>query len=341
MIGVESGIQGTTGQAAVTETTTQTAPETAGTETASETADTPEPIETKAPKKAFSDIGKKKVTDVVTETPKYAANYKFKVLDKEHEIDEFLRPVIKDADTEKKIKELYEKAYGLDSVKQDRQTLKGELSETKQKLEQTDQALELLSEYVRTKDFDSFFEGLNIPKQDILQYALQLVQREQMSPEQKAQWEASRNAQMQARYYEQQNAQLMQSQQQFAVQQRTWELQQAMSQPEAKLVAEAYNQGIGNPEAFQDYVIQIGQAYAARGHDIPAQQAVAEAMKHLKAMNPSLGQSQSQASQVVQPSAKPVIPNIQGRGTSAVKSTVKSLDDLRKKAKEMIQQDSY
>ena len=44
-----------------------------------------------------------------TETA-YNPNYKFSVMDKEHEIDEWLRPVIKDAEMEKKVKDLYTKA---------------------------------------------------------------------------------------------------------------------------------------------------------------------------------------------------------------------------------------
>lgn len=339
MLGTESAVQGQTGAGSV-----MTSAETAATTSQETTASESPVVETASgvadEKKTFGKIGKTaKDAPAPAETPAFTPNFKFKVLDKEHEIDEFIRPAIKDSDSEKKIRELYEKAYGLDSVKNDRQTLKSELAETKEKMAQTDAALEVIGGFVRKKDFDSFFESLNIPKQEILQYALQLVQREQMSPEQKAQWEASRQAQQQARYLEQQNQQLLQSQQQFAVQQRTWELQQAISSPDVRALADAYNAGMGSPEAFQDYVIQIGQAYAARGHDIPAQQAVAEAIKHLRAVNPSLGASQ-QAAQVVQPSAKPVIPNIQGRGTSAVKSTVKSLDDLRKKAKEIQTQDN-
>jgi hypothetical protein len=332
MLGVESAVPSSQPVAAPAsqESAQTTATTDAATEATDTVTETPEPAAA-AGKKAFSGIGKK---EVVKEAPSYNPNYKFKVLDKEYEIDEFLRPAIKDADTEKKIREIYEKAYGLDSVKADRQTLKSELYETRERMAETEKALETIGSFVREKDYDSFFEALEIPKTEIMQYALQLVQREQMPPEQKAQWEASRQAQQQARYYQAQNEQLIASQQQFAVQQRTFELNQVVGSPDVKGVADAYNQGMGSPTAFQDYVIQIGQAYAARGQDIPAQQAVAEAIKHLRAINPSLGQVAAQ-SQVVQPSAKPVIPNIQGRGTSAVKSTVKSLDDLRKKAKDL------
>jgi hypothetical protein len=287
-----------------------------------------------------ANTGKKGAPDPVVEKPLYNPNYKFKVMDSEYEIDEFLRPVIKSQDIEKKIKDLYEKAYGLDAIKPKHQAVKEELESIKAKSLQTDQALETLGQFVRDNDFDSFFDGLNIPKNKILEYALELVRREQMSPEQKAQWEASKQAREAARYYEVQNQQLQQSQQQFAVQQRTFELDMALGMPEVKAISEAYNAGMGSPEAFKNYCIQIGQAYAARGQDIPAQHAVSEAVRQLRAINPGLGVAgTTNTAQVVQPSSKPVIPNIQGRGTSAVKPAVKSLDDLKKRAKEIINQD--
>jgi len=323
----------TTGTATETEST-QTAPESGG--EVSTTQPTEQSASPATGLEALKTAGKDKlkVSTEKTDKPVYTPNYKFKVLDKELEIDEWLRPAVKNQDIEKKIKDLYERAYGLESIKPKHQAIKEELEQTKQKVAQTDQALEILGKYVQEGDFDSFFDGLNIPKNKILEYALDLVKREQMSPEQKTQWEASKQARDAARYYEVQNQRLLESQQQFAVQQRTFELDIALQQPEAKVFGEAYNAGMGTPEAFKDYCIQIGQAYAARGQDIPASQAVSEAIKHLRAINPSLG-VQPATTPVVQASQKPVIPNIQGRGTSAVKPTVKSLDDLKRRAKEM------
>lgn len=328
------------------ETTSTEVTSTESTSVAPEVSTTTESVEAKPVEAKGLDSIKsvtpkdKAVADQKEAAPIYSPNYKFKVMDKEHEIDEWLRPVIKNADIEKKVKDLYEKAYGLDSIKPKHQSIKEELEQTKAKVAETDKALDILGKYVAENDFDSFFEGLNIPKNKILEYALELVRREQMTPEQKTQWEASKQAREAARYYEAQNAQLMQSQQQFAVQQRTFELDMALNSPEAKVVADAYNAGMGTPEAFKDYCIQIGQAFAARGQDIPATQAVSEAIRHLKAINPSLGGAQvTHAAQVVQPSQKPVIPNIQGRGTSAVKPAVKSLDDLKKRAKELTSMD--
>lgn len=271
------------------------------------------------------------------EAQAYTPNHKFKVLDKEHEFDEWAKNAAKDPETEKKIREIYEKAYGIDSIKQDRHTLKSELAEAKEKIANTDRAIETIGEYAKNKDWDSFFEALSIPKNEVLQYALALVQREQMPPEQRQQWEAQRQAQQQAKYYQQQNQSLQQQQQQFQIQQRDFELNSTISKPEYVAVAEAYNAGMANPSAFRNYVIQIGQAHAARGNDISADQAVQEAISHLRAVNPTLGQQAvaQAAPKVVSPNSKPTIPNIQGRGTSAVKSTIRSLDDLKARAKEL------
>jgi hypothetical protein len=337
MIGVESAMTGTTGTAAIMGNSPAPAATEApavASEPAGESAETPA---ASPPPSAVGVKGGKSAEPVV---PAYTPNHKFKVLDKERDFDDWAKAGIKDADTEKKVRELYEKAYGLDFVKQERQTIRSELDATRQKVQEQDKAIETLGSYAKSKDWDSFFEALSIPKNDILSYALALVQREQMPPEQKAQWEASRQAQQQAKYYQEQNQQLQSSQQQFMVQQREWELNQEISKQDYSGVVQAYNAGMGNPGAFRDYVVKIGVAYDAQGQDISVGQAVAEAVKHLRAVNPSLGMpQQTQAvSQVVAPSNKPVIPNIQGRGTSAVKSTVRSLDDIRAKAKELASQ---
>src|SRR5688500_2643210 len=58
--------------------------------------------------------------------PAYTPDFKVKIKGKEFEIDEMFRGLIKDADSEKKVKEFFEKAYGIDFVKQDRKALKDE-----------------------------------------------------------------------------------------------------------------------------------------------------------------------------------------------------------------------
>jgi hypothetical protein len=274
--------------------------------------------------------------DPTGESNPYSPNYKFKVLDKELEFDEFLRGAIKDPDTEKKVRELYEKAHGLESVKSDRTTLRNELTQTKDKIAKTEAGLETIASYVRKGDYDSFFESLGIPKENILKYALELVQREQ-DPNKLAQWQANRQAQQQAQHYQSEAQRLEQERTQFYVQQKEFELSQAMIRPEISGIVQAYDAGMGQPGAFRQYVIRMGQALESQGQDVSTDQAIQEAVRHLQAVNPNLTAApmgQPRSTGVVQPNQKPVIPNIQGRGTSPVRSSYRSLDDLRKLAKE-------
>ena len=265
----------------------------------------------------------------------YTPNLKFKVKDTEHEFDEWVKGAVTNEETEKKVRDLYEKAYGLDTIKQERHGLREELTHAQEKLSSTDRAIDTIAEYAKVKDWDSFFESLNIPKNDVLKYALELVQREQMPPDQRKQWEESRTAQQQAKYYQEQAQQLQSERTQFQVERRESELQQEISRTGVSELAATYNAGMENPSAFRDFVIRIGQAYASQGNDISAEQAVKEAVRQLQAVTPQKGTTAApKGPNVVTPSSKPVLPNIQGRGTSAVKAQVRSLDDLRAKAKE-------
>lgn len=291
-------------------------------------------LKSKTPKENMETSGDKAPETPVTET--YQPNYKFKVLDKEHEIDEALKPIIKDAETEKKVRELYEKAYGLDSVKQDRQTLKNELSQAKEQIARTDSALETLNGYVASGDMESFFSALKIPHDKVLAFAVDLVKRQQ-DPQYAAQIAQQRQERFTREQYEAQNRHLVESNQQLAVQQRTLELDVYLQRPEVTTIAQAFDTGMGSPGAFKQQVIRIGQAYAASGKDISVNEAVEEALRVIKAANPNIGQPQTPqpTTQVVQPSQKPTIPIVQGRGTSPVKSTYKSVDDLKRRAKEL------
>jgi hypothetical protein len=331
----------------VTETTEQTAA--AGEQDGTSTEGTSDSSEGADSELSFANLLKKSATKAKTPeqpaevpAPAYEPNYKFRVKDKEFEFEDWAKGVVKDKETEEKIRDFHAKAYGLDAVKQAREAAVAELQDLKSSKETVDTALKELGTYRANKDWDSFFEALDVPKQDILKYAVELVQRDQWTPEQRAQWQQSREAMNAAKHYQVENQQLLARQQQLSVQQRSFELEQALVQPEVVEVAQNYDAGTASPGAFRQFVIQIGQAHAARGEDISAAEAVAEATKHLRAVMAQNAAVQQQAAtpKVVMPHQKPVIPNIQGRGTSPIRSTPKSFADLRKRGKELEAQEA-
>jgi hypothetical protein len=269
--------------------------------------------------------------------PVYSPNFKFKVMDKEHEFDEFLRPAIKDSETEKKIRELYEKAYGLDVVKP-------RFNETREKLKSVEtthgqvmSSIAELREHYQRGDFDSFFQALKIPQEKILQWVLDKANYQELPPEQKRIFDDRRSADQRAWEAEKRAQALEQRIQEQTTQAKGYALQVALEKPDVKSFVETFDQRAGRPGAFIEAVVETGDyAWHARNEDLSPEQAIQAVM----ARYGSFVQAQSQAPQAGNPAqpqttptkAPPVIPNVGGRTASPTSQPqVKSLADLKKK----------
>lgn len=269
--------------------------------------------------------------------PAYTPNYKFKALDKEFEFDEWLRPHVKSQEHEKKLRELYEKAYGLDHVKSERDKIRTEYKTVNEQYSSLNRGLDQLTSMLKNKDFHGFFNSLEIPEQDILQYALSRVQYSQLPPEQRAIFDQQYAEKQRLAYYEQENRDLVVAYQNQMGQQRSYELDGYLSRPEVASTVSAFDARVGYPGAFRDEVIRRGQYYAnlPNAQDIPVEQAVREIMNlagpiAAQAMAQQAPQDMGLSQQVQAQQSKPVIPNIKGRGTSPAKKVVRSISDLRK-----------
>lgn len=275
---------------------------------------------------------------VAPQAPAYTPNYKFKALDKEFEFDEWLRPHIKSSDQEKKLRELYEKAYGLDHVKSERDKIRTDYKSVNEEYTILNKGLDNLNTMLTNKDFHGFFNALKIPEQDILQYALSRVQYSQLPPEQRQMLDQQYQEKQKLAYYEQANQELIAAYQNQMGQQRSYELDSYLNRPEVTSVASAFDARAGYAGAFKDEVIRRGQYYASlpNPQDIPVEQAVREIMSLVGTPSPQAAAMQEQQNMMAgqqsmpQQQTKPVIPNIKGRGTSPAKKVVRSISDLRK-----------
>lgn len=313
------------------------------TESASvEPASTPEvstPAVESAPAAAAASEG---AAPAANEPPPYSPNFKFKANQKELEFDEFVRPAIKTAEVEKKIRELYEKAHGLDTIKPERDELKQKYNAINTEYSGVQKGIHKLNHYVQQKDYESFFSALNIPKADVMQYALLQLKLQEATPEQRQAYEQHRQATMQAEQLREENQMLQGTLEQQSVAQRTNELDGALQKSEVSPVMQAFDSRVGRIGAFRDEVIKRGKLYAHQGQDITVDQAVTEVLNLLGHQAPS---AQQAAPAVAPPKAmgdakKPVIPNFQGRGTSPAKKVVKSIDDLKNYAKQRIAEEN-
>jgi hypothetical protein len=275
--------------------------------------------------------GTESTTPVV---PAYTPNYKFKAWGKEFEMDKFFHPMLKDADTEKRFKELHEKAFGLDHLLPQHKEIRDRHNELNTKHGQIMEALSTSQQFLKQGDLSSFFDSWKIPREQVAKWILDQVEYEKLAPEQRSRVDAQRDAQIRAMELEKHNQSLSEQYSQLAVQTRTMQLEQAMSQPDIRTVAQVYDQRMGQPGAFKNEVInRAAMAYQSQGVDLTAEQAAHDTA--LAVARIMVGQQQAedsgQTQQTQQQQARPpVIPNISSKGGSPAKRSPKSLDELRK-----------
>jgi hypothetical protein len=268
-------------------------------------------------------------------TNPYAPNYKFKAADKEMEFDDVVKGIIKTADQEKKLRELYEKAHGIDQVKSERERIRGEYRATQEKYNNLNKGIENLSAMLNKGDYHGFFQALKIPEETILQYALQRVNYREMPPEQRQTIDAQYERDQKLAYLEQSNNELLNMYQQQSVQQRSNELDGYIQRPDVVSIAQSFDARAGKPGAFRDEVIKRGQYYASiGGEDISVEQAVREVAQLVGYQQQQAANEMATAQTGLPPQStatyKPVIPNIKGRSSSPAKKVISSMEELKK-----------
>lgn len=303
-------------------------------ENAVETGAAPEAVVTSEPAQETKGAG-----GLTAETAPegYTPNYSFKVMNEQKEFDEWAKKVVKDAETEKAVRELYEKAHGLDFVKQDRVKLKEEYQTVAKDYEGLKGHLLSAGQARQRGDYKTFFESFGVSDEEILKYALKVAELREAGPEAQAKFEAQRQESLRATQLEQENQTMYQQVQSLGVQQRTFELDQALASPEVSQVAQMYDERVGQPGAFRAEVVRRGQYHWYQSQkDLPAMQVAKEVASLFGPLqSPQASQPQATAPSPVVAAKKPVIPNIQGRGTSPAQKLPKSIDDLKKLRDEM------
>lgn len=271
--------------------------------------------------------------------PAWTPDYKYKVRDQELEFEDWVKPLITSDEHKKKFQELYTRGHGLELAKQEREAFKNKYSEL-------EDGLQYASELIKNKDFRGFASALNIPKDIILKYAIEELKYHEMSPQEKAQVDAQRNEQHRLQTLEQQNISLQDKYMQAEAERVSRETDFFLQTGETVTYAKGYDALVGTPGAFRSLVLEIGDYHYRNGNTgFTVQQAVQSAVDRVKmsgalagASSPSQIASGTQANAVqvaAQQAQKPVIPNIQGQGSSPVKKVYNSLDDLRKRYSEM------
>lgn len=277
----------------------------------------------------------------------YQANFKFKAAGKEHEIPEFLRSVIKDQKTEKYMQELFEKAYGLPTLKERFQETKSQFQELSQTHNYVMGTIQEAQQAYRSGDLDTVFELFKIDPNKVLNWAVKQVEYSQMPPEQRQLIEAQRAEQRR-------NAELMKQQQYMTQEQMETQtryigemLNLVLERPDYQQISQSYDSRKGRPGAFRDLVAQIGESeYALTRKVLSPLEAVKKAVDLLGEMPGSAQQpaaaapAQTQATPQAAPAKKQTLPNLaeaNARSNMApAKAKYRSIDDLKRRHQELL-----
>jgi hypothetical protein len=276
--------------------------------------------------------------------PQYTPNFKFTAANKEHEIDEFIRPLIKDAETEKKIKSLYEKAYGLDLVKSHRDELKQKYQEVKSQFEPLQNDVMKAAQFIKNQDVMGLMDFLGVSKEMVYKAVKSELDYLQMSPEQRQYVDAQRQAQQRAYELEQGNMTLQQQVEQQQVEALSYQFEMTMGSPEVQQVASYYNSLPGKQQGdFEQAVLKHGSAlHAMHGKLLSPMEVVKDFVSYIgytpeRSQQQSAAQTQSEPPKqtvVVKPE-KPVITQVKSKPSTPVKSKIRSIDDIRKIQRQM------
>ncbi len=287
------------------------------------------------------------------EVPAFTPNLKYKAFGKEKEIEEFWRPLIKDADSEKKVKELFTRADAFEDVKSRADSAAVEHQKTLQQFTALDRDVRRVTKFLNNGDLDNFFASVRLSDDMLLQHLQRKAELAKLSPIQQQQYQRDVNTRAESLLQQEQYDELQNNYASTTVQARTMALDMVMMRPEIQSVASAWDSKMGMG-SFRNLIVQEGASqWHATKKDLPPEEVVGLVLQKFGKLVETAPQAQAPQQQVAQPvvpqapqaqapvvvQGKPVIPSINGRGTSPVKQAPKSLDDLRRLGKEKLQQE--
>lgn len=319
--------------------------------TAADKASSEKDDETKTPEeKAAAESAKPVVTA-------FTPNAKIKVMDKEHEIPKEFQALMKDKESEKSVRELFEKAHGLPIVKARLEQERAEKADVAKERDSYKTAIngaaEIYNNVVKTNDFlklDAFWKKIGVDKNVVMQYALAQAKYSEMQPNERAVIDSRIQAEQQAEELRQQNNGQLSETQQLKAQMKSFMLDTRLASPEISALTQSFDTQVGRPGAFADEVIREGRlAWSTEQKDLTPDEAIQAVIKryNIKATAPASATENAPAATAAAPVTTPVVPkpapgtkvivqrtantmpNLQGNSASPLKAKPKSVDDLR------------
>jgi hypothetical protein len=305
-----------------------------------------------ATKSAPTTVVADKAATEPTETPAYKPDLKYKAAGVEKEIPELFRGLLKDKKAEEEIKELLTRAHGQEETKAKNEQLTQSVQQMAPKLQNFEQGLNKLRQLWHRGDIDGWLNELGVKKESIYKWVLDEANYSQLPPEQKAMVDARRNAERQSWQAQDSAGVVSQRERELASQLKAAQLDSCLGKPDVKAMQDAFDARVGTPGAFRNAVASHGEAVWLRTNgqtDLTPEQAIQDFVRWYGdpskfAQAPQAQPASAAPAATTAPAPKVnVIPRVDGKSLSPLQSKVKSIDDIKKRAKELAAQkrDNY
>ncbi len=269
--------------------------------------------------------------------------FKFKVGGKEYEIPEKFRAIATDEESLKELKDVFEKAYGLDYAKPYHQKTREKLESYEKEVipafKEQNQIIDELAGYVKRKDYDSYFERLGIPEKDVQAWMLTKLN---LTPEQKFLYNQNRELQKQLYQRETENQSLSQTAEAAKRETQTEQERQILNELDFTLGKGEYKDRVSAYESqhgqgsFKDKVIQVAAFIEqTEKKSLSIEEATKRTLEFIPPAIANTVAPNKQVGGVAFPKEKPVLPQIAAKAQSPAAKQVTSIKEIRERAAKM------
>lgn len=318
-----------------------------------EVDDTPEPTE-EEPAEGEMTPAEEELDKVVVETNsdvaveaiatpgQFKPEFKYRADGKDMEVPEYLRPFIKDKETQEKVVKMLEKHDAFDTVSTRRDQFRMELDTERQDKQRYIGAIDNMRQTVIRGDIDGFLKLTDIPEEMMLKWATEKA-KYYMGDENYRQHIDQQTRQRQDSWQKETQVNDYQAKyQELEVRQLQSEFNYEMMKPEVSSFSTSFDKLACKPGAFIEEVKNRGElAYLRERKTISPGEVIQGMMKQFGsitqvAQQPRAAAANPAASKVIVKTASKVatIPTVKGSSASPAKEEFTSLDAIRKYRKE-------
>lgn len=299
-----------------------------------EVASNVEEVASEVPNEKASEDGDDK--EVSDSQEAYTPNYAYSVKGESREFEDWIKPLV-NKDNEDKFRDYFTKIGGFESYKQK----VGEYEETIKKYEEdfTTYATDAqnlakvvidFNQGIKSESIEDKFKtlkGIGLDEDQILKIAQYAITLKELPPEQKRLIDERNQFLEQKATYENKYLESENRYKELLVSQHRASISNAVQN--YKDIASLYDTQKGNGKFIQD-VERFGLWNAQNGNDMTYDQAVGEFIR-LNGLQPQVVSQQAQPATNQAQIRKTVapLPNLSGSGTSPIKKSISSLDDLK------------